>query len=110
VDLPPFSLSTRDLPELENHAGLPQVKQAAFGTTVGHASDFEPTDDGGFVLFVQKQLPPDESAMNNDMPQYIAEVRRQQVFEIFQSKISQEADRELRNIPALAKLSAPGAK
>ncbi|HEY1661927.1 MAG TPA: SurA N-terminal domain-containing protein [Verrucomicrobiae bacterium] len=102
-ELPPFSLSTTEVPELKNRAGLPQIKQAAFGTLVGHASDFEQTDEGGFILYVEKQLPPDEAAMKTQMPQYLAQVRREQSFELFQDWVNGEAGRQLRSIPQLAK-------
>ncbi len=39
--LPPFSLGTRDLPELGDRAGLDQLKQATFSTPVGHVSCFD---------------------------------------------------------------------
>ena len=48
--LPPFSLSTRELPELGNQAELNQLKQAAFSTPPGKASGFVDTADGGFIL------------------------------------------------------------
>jgi SurA N-terminal domain len=105
-DLSPFSLSTSDLPELRNRAGLPQIKQTAFGTPVGRASDFEPTDDGGFIIYVEKQLPPDEAAMKSEMPDYLAQIRREETVELFESWANTEASRELMGIPALAKLAS----
>ena len=30
------------------------------------------TDDGGFIVYVQSQLPMDETAMNADLPQFAA--------------------------------------
>jgi len=105
-DLPPFSLSTSDLPELRNRTGLPQIKQAAFGTPAGRASDFESTDDGGFILYVEKQLAPDEAAMKSEMPDYLAQIRREETIELFDSWVNVEASRELMNIPALAKMAS----
>lgn len=100
-DLSPFSLSTQELPELSGRAGLPQVKEAAFGTPVGRASDFEPTDDGGFIIYIEKQLPPDETAMKSEMPDYLAQIRRQETVEMFESWANIEASRQLMAIPAL---------
>jgi SurA-like protein len=81
--LPPFSLTTRELPELGDHAELSQVKQAAFNTAVGHAGNFVETSDGGFVLFVQSQLPVDQSAMSADLPKFTADLRRSRENEAF---------------------------
>ncbi len=108
--LPPFSLSTQDMPELKDRASLSQIMEAAFPTPVGSSSDFEPTDDGGFVIYVQKQLPVDETAMKSDLPQYVAKLRSKRAFEIFEDWVNVEASRELRSIPALLKPAAPGAK
>lgn len=103
--LPPFSLSTDTLPDLENRAGLPLVKQAAFGTPVGHPSNFEETDDGGFVLYVQKELPVDEAALKTNLTQYLAQVRQERMFEVFQDWVNTEAGRELKNTPVYAENS-----
>ena len=95
--LPPFSLSTRELPELGAHAGLNQVKQAAFTTTIGRAGNFVETEDGGFVIYVESQLPVDASAMNARLPQFTTELRRSRENEAFQAWLGAEANRELND-------------
>jgi hypothetical protein len=96
--LPPFSLSTRDLPELGGGVELNQLKQTAFTTPIGHASNFEETSEGGFILFVQSQLPVDTSVMRADLPQFTAALRRQRENEAFQEWLNAEANRELRDM------------
>jgi hypothetical protein len=96
--LPPFSLSTSELPELGGQIELNQLKQTAFTTQVGHASNFEETGDGGFILFVQSQLPVDPTVMRTDLPQFTAALRRQRENEAFQEWLNVEANRELRNM------------
>ncbi len=108
--LPPFSLSTRELPALGARAGLDQLKQAAFSTPVGQTSGFEETSDGGFVLYVQSQLPVDQAAMNAQMPQFIAQIRRAQQNEAFNEWLQIEANRELRNTPAYHQQTATDAR
>jgi hypothetical protein len=108
--LPPFSLSTRDLPALGARAELDQLKQAAFSTPVGQTSGFEETSDGGFVLYVQSQLPVDQVAMNAQMPQFIAQIRRAQQNEAFNEWLQIEANRELRNTPAYHQQAATDAR
>jgi hypothetical protein len=104
--LPPFSLSTRELPEFGDRIGLNQLKQAAFTTPVGHASAFEPTVDGGFILFVQSQSPVDQSALNTDLPQFINELRRSRQGEAFQQWLNVEANHELRDTPLAREAAA----
>jgi hypothetical protein len=97
--LPPFSLSTRELPELGDHAELNQLKQTAFTTAVGHASGFEPTGDGGFILFVQSQLPVDQSVLIADLPQFTDTLRRTRENEAFSEWLGNEASHALRGTP-----------
>ena len=108
--LPPFSLSTQELPELAGRASLAQFQNAAFGTPVGHASGFEETQDGGFIVFVQSRLPMDQTAMNTDLPQFTAALRRERENEAFNEWIQTEANRQLRNTPVFSEQDVAGAK
>jgi SurA N-terminal domain len=96
--LPPFSLSTRELPELGGHAELNQVKQAAFSTTIGHAGNFTETSDGGFVLYVQSQLPVDPSVMSADLPQFTAELRLSRENEAFNEWLNGQVSVEYHDL------------
>jgi hypothetical protein len=104
--LPPLSLSTRGLSGFAANIDLNELKQAAFTTPIGHASGFEPTDDGGFIVFVQSQLPVDSSAMSADLPQFTADLRRSRENDAFQEWLNVEANRELRETPLFKKQSA----
>ena len=88
--LPAFSLDTQDLPELDGRADLNRLKQAAFTTPVGRASGFEPAEDGGFIVFVQSQLPLDEAKMKTDLPQFAEAFRRQRSGEMFNEWLQRE--------------------
>lgn len=106
--LPAFSLSTRELPELGDRAELNQLKQAAFTTPVGKTSDFETTGDGGFIVYIQSRLPVDQAKMNSDLPQYLAEFRRERSAEAFNQWANLEGNRQLRNTPVFRQQFAPG--
>jgi len=97
--LPPFSLSTTDLPELGDRAPLNQLKSAAFSTPIGHASDFEATDNGGFIVYVNSQLPLDVTAMNANLPQFAAALRQQRSNAAFYNWLNLTGSRDLRNTP-----------
>jgi peptidyl-prolyl cis-trans isomerase D len=97
--LPPFSLSTKEMPQLAGRAELSQLKQAAFTAQIGHASDFQETDDGGFIVFVQSQLPVDKTKMDSDLPQFTAALRRTRENEAFNEWLMREANQSLRNTP-----------
>lgn len=101
VALKPFSLSSREIPEADDHADVREIQNAAYTTQVGHISQFEPTADGGFVLFVQSLLPVDQAAKNADLPAFTAQLRRSRESEAFNLWVESEANRELANIPEL---------
>jgi peptidyl-prolyl cis-trans isomerase D len=97
--LPPFSLSSPDMPELGGRATTTQLKQSAFATPAGHAGNFEETEDGGFVIFVQSRKPVDMSKMNAELSQFTTVLRRTRENEAFNQWLSVEANRELRDTP-----------
>jgi len=104
-ELPPFSISTRELPALAGRAELNQIKQAAFTTQAGHASNFQETEDGGFVLFVQSQLPVDQSVMNAELPQFTETLRRSRENAAFNEWLQTEATRALRDTPVVRRMA-----
>lgn len=97
--LPPFSLSTQELPEIGGRANLNELKQAAFTAGVGHASEFVPTDDGGFVVYIESQQPVNEVQMNADLPQFLASLRREEETQAFNDWLGTEARKEFGNVP-----------
>jgi peptidyl-prolyl cis-trans isomerase D len=107
--LPPFSLSTQELPELDGRADLNQLKQTAFTTPVGHASGFSQTPDGGLIVFVQSQLPLDSSQMNAELPQYAAQIRRARQNEFFGEWLNTEANRSLQDTRIFRRMAGAGA-
>ncbi len=105
--LPAFSLSTRELPEVGDRANLSVLKQAAFTTPIGKMSNFEETGSGGFIVYVQSQLPIDQSKMNSELPQYAAALRRERQNEAFGQWVNLEANRQLRATPVFHNQTAP---
>ena len=103
VILAPFSQSSAEVPEAGDHAQASQLKQAAFGTAPGHLSRFMATQDGGFVLYVQKIESVDTSKSAADIASFTSQMRRGRENEAFNLWVNTEASRELRSIPAFQK-------
>jgi hypothetical protein len=95
--LPAFSQSTENLPGFEQRGELPALKYVAFSTAPGHASQFVPTQDGGFVIYVNSLLPVDESQKQSDLADFTAQLRHTRENEAFNLWINGEANRELRD-------------
>jgi hypothetical protein len=104
--LPPFSLSTQELPGFGDRTELNQLKQAAFSLPVGKTSGFEETGDGGLIVYVQARLPIDQAKMNSDLPQYIAAFRRNRLNEAFNQWVTLEENRQLRDTPVFWRLQS----
>jgi len=105
VLLPPFSLSTRALPEVEQDLPLSQFKQVAFRTPVGQVSDLTYTRDGGLILHVRSRLPLDQAKMKEELPRFTASLRQVRQNEAFSEWFRREADEGLRTT-ALAQMQA----
>jgi SurA N-terminal domain len=97
--LPPFSLSTASLPDLGNRAELNQLKSVAFSTSIGHASDFVSTTEGGLIVHVKALLPIDKARMNENLPQFTASLRNQLEQVAFNNWLQWSGNRDLRNVP-----------
>lgn len=104
VALRPFSLSSQEIPEVEGHVQLSQIKNAAFSTSPGHISPVEATQEGAFMLYVKALLPVDEATKNADLPQFLAQIRRNRQNEAFDRWLMVEENRELANTPVAAEV------
>jgi hypothetical protein len=91
---PPLSLSTRSLTNVESHVSLYQFKQAVFTTSPAKASVFTPTQDGGFIAYVQSKLPLDETKLKADLPSFMNSIRQARLNEAFNMWVSVEGQRD----------------
>ena len=102
TELPPFSLSTRAVPQAEEHISLNGrggLKEIAFSTQPGKLSNFQPTTEGGFILYVKSKLPLDQAKMNADLPSFVESVRQTRQSEAFNEWFRRQAERGLRDTP-----------
>jgi hypothetical protein len=116
VSLPPFSLSTTNLPpELEGRVDLQALKRVGFTTAVGTVSTPYGVTGGSFVLFVEKMMPVDESLVKNGVIEYLALLRNARQNDAFNlwldtqarqdsglTHIFQELSQKTRETPASA--------
>jgi SurA N-terminal domain len=105
IAVPPFSLSTERMPDVEDHVDLNTFKGTAFGTPVGSVSGFAQTRDGGFVVHVRQRLPVDQTKMTAQLPEFSEAVRQRRESEAFNvwfgQGYGQELSRGLRDFPNL---------
>lgn len=99
VLLPHFSMSTRSLPEVEDHLSLQQFLQIAFATPLGQASQFIPTMDGGMILYAQSKMALDEKKVAAELPEFINLLRQARQREAFEQWFNREAPQALADTP-----------
>ena len=92
VQLPPLSLSTKDVTNLDD-VPLDTFRELAFSTQPGKVSPFRPTREGGFIVHVKSTLPVDETKMQADLPGFTAFVRQTREREAFESWFRREIER-----------------
>jgi len=109
TELPPFSLSTRSLPEAEDRISLNQLKQMAFSTQPGQATSFQQTSEGGVILYVKAKLPIDPAKMTAELPAFVDSVRQARQNEAFQEWFRKQVDRNMRDTPLFSPRPSPAA-
>jgi hypothetical protein len=107
VEIPPFSLSTRELPQVEEHLPLNQYKQIAYTAPLGKFSPFQMTADGGVIVYVKSRLPLDEAKMNASLPAFANYVRQSRQNEAFNDWFRKEAEKGLRDTPLIRPQTPP---
>jgi hypothetical protein len=110
VTVPRFSLSTRELPQFEGQIALNQLKQIAFSTPPGKASEFQMTGEGGLIVYVKAKIPADETKMKSELASFVKYVRQKRQEEAFNDWFRKEAERGLSDIPALRQQTPPTMK
>jgi hypothetical protein len=106
ASLPPFALTTTNVPPGLDRASFQQLQETAFTLPDGQISKFIPTPDGGFVAFVKERLPVDEARMQRELPFYLARMREQRQMVAFQEWFSRQL--QLRLIPPPGQQNSPG--
>src|SRR5205085_10036275 len=99
IVLPPFSLTTTSLPEVDNLVNLDQLQRTAFSTAAGKVTTFQPTTEGGMILYVKSKLPLDETKMKTDLPAFVNNARRVRQQEAFEMWLRRESELGLRDTP-----------
>lgn len=99
VSLTPFSLSTRELPEIEKQLDFSMLKRAAFETAPGQVAQVLPSADGAAVIYVQAKLPVDEAKMHTNLPEFTRSVHQVRRSEVFNDWFRREAEKAFSTLP-----------
>jgi hypothetical protein len=92
-ELPPFTLSAQTITGLDPRVNPNSIKGAAFSLKPGSASSFQPTADGGLVVFLKERKPVDDATLKAGLNAYLEEQRQQRRSFAFQEWASREFQR-----------------
>ncbi len=95
----PFARRTQILPELEGMLPSALVRDTAFKLRQGECSEFVPTVNGGFIVYVKDVLPVDRSKMQSEMGQFRETLLQVARMELFQAWFRELARVELASTP-----------
>jgi len=94
--IPPFSLSSTNLPGLDERLRLGQLRRLAFqGLEEGEVSNFLRTIEGGFIFQLIKRLPFDEAKVLAGLPDTIDRLRQMRQSEAFNQWFTKQAQASL---------------
>jgi hypothetical protein len=99
MQLPPFSLTTHSLPQVEEFVGLDQLKRATFSTAPGKVTPLQPLSEGAMIVYVKTRLPVDQAKMQSELPNFVNNARRLRQKEAFDMWLRHEIDVGLRDTP-----------
>jgi hypothetical protein len=87
VDLPPFSVSSRNLTNIDTRINLRMLQSLSQETEIGQASVFlpaQPQSEGGFILYAKARPPVDEAKLKTELPEFMNQMRVYRQNEAFQ--------------------------
>jgi hypothetical protein len=90
VDLQPFERNERPIPGLPMTVDGGALSSTAFNLAPGQASGYQPSRDGGFIVFAEKFVPASEEEVQRELPQYVDELRRRSAGEAFNEWFGKE--------------------
>ena len=91
IEIPNFSLATRTLEDFQDRrVTVSWLQDLAFAMAPGAMSDISDTSDGAGILFLQDYVDVDEAKMNEDLPDFIEELRQSRRNETFSAWIQQQ--------------------
>lgn len=99
VDLPPFAKADRTIPGLPPQVDPSALSTAAFNLAPGKSSTFQPTREGGYIVFVEQFVPVSEEELKSELPQFAQELRRRSANEAFTEWFAKEMRLAQINLP-----------
>ena len=101
VDVPPFSSTTRSLPNADPRFNLRQLQGMADDLEVGKTTPFTsvPPLEGGYVFYAKARPPIDTAKLKAELPEFINQLRVYRQNEAFQQWFRKQAEQ--------ARLSGP---
>ncbi len=91
IEIPNFSLATRTLENFQDRrVTVSWLQDLAFAMKPGEVSDVSDTSDGAGILYLKEYVDVDASTMNEELPEFIEELRQTRRNETFSEWLQQQ--------------------
>ena len=97
--LPPFSSSTNSVPGLDERINFRSLQDLAFSVKAGQASQYFPSAEGGYVLYVKERVPVKDDQVKSEIADFTARVRMYRQNEAFNDWFRKEAEQARLRLP-----------
>ncbi|HEY0455390.1 MAG TPA: peptidylprolyl isomerase [Verrucomicrobiae bacterium] len=99
INLPPLAQSTPPFTNLETVVNMQNLKSLVRDVPPGQMSKFDPTPEGGVVLYVDKKLPMDEAKFKKEFPEFLGRLRLERQNEAFNQWFRKQAEQAKLQLP-----------
>lgn len=100
VDLLPFAKQDVFVQGVPDQSSLSSVKDVIFALKRGEVSEFSPTQNGGFIAYLERRFAPTDDEVKQALPEYLKTLRTSSQSEAFRAWMDKERE--------LAAISLPG--
>jgi hypothetical protein len=92
VTVTPFSASTNSVAGLDERINFRTLQSVAFELKPKEASQYLPTAEGGFIVYLKEKIPVSDAQVKSDLPDFLARLRAYRQNEAFNEWFRKEAE------------------
>ncbi len=92
LDLPPITQQATSLNGVSDPSAVSSIQNVLFALAPGELSSFTPTQNGGFIAFLEKRVAPPEEEIKGALPNYIKTLQTSRQNEAFSAWMRKELE------------------
>ena len=108
VSVPAFSQSTTSLTNYNEKIPLRSLQQLVMEMDPGEMTEFRPSFDGGYVIYLKDRRPVTDEQLKNELPEFVSRLRRMRQNEALDQWFRKQVDQAKVVVPS-PEVTPPGA-